>query len=503
MKLAKAILISVPLLLVLAVTTFLTALSQASPDPAISNLSVLPLAGAAHIRWSTSSMATQRVFYDTVSHPSDTDGTQYASSTSNDTLADSSHQFRLIEYLTPNTTYFFKARSANNEGVTFTAEDSFTTAADGARLSRLLIIRVNFPDDLASLPSNDAIDAHMFNVALALDTQSFGKSKLVWTILPGTLTAPHTTGFYKELEAVSNLRRAEELAIDVSGLAFSSGFDTNDYFQYVIWIPQLYNWSNGGFFTGVNGTSQMHVDIVSADYLIWANLVVSGLGATGRANAWITNDSTVFGSAGAPAAIGFADPFEALGTSENQATPLNIKHKSGAGWLLPQHFLAVTTNGTYRIYAHDTTVILDESRKYGIRMSGYQGKQYWIEFRENDPPESVIVNWGGLMFLDMNPGEPLADGALTVGRTFTDPDGRSITFNGTGGGTPRYAELAISVLEPDLSPQPTPTATPSPIATPTVTPTPSPNPCALLPKGKCRKGIIKIPRARLAERNLS
>lgn len=429
--------------LVLLTASIIT-LAQA---PTISDVDHTPvLAAGITISWTTSAPATARVFYDTVSRPSDTDGSQYVFSSAFDATADVSHHFRVLEYLTPSTTYFYKLRSSNGGGITFSAELSFTTAANGIRNSHLLILRVNFPNDLTAGPSDATINSQMSGVADAMAEQSFGQSTVTWEIVPGTHTMPNDTNFYKALESTSQTRRAEQLALDASAIAAGESFDTNDYDQYVICVPQLYDWANAAYVTGVNGRSQMHLNIFSMSYLVWANLVITGLGAADRANAWITNDATVFGSAGAPHSGGIAHPYEALGSSEDQTVPLNIKHKSGTGWLLPANIPVIQYNGVYRIYAHDTETTLVADRTYGIRMPGKDGIQYWIEFRQGQPANGVLIDWGGLMFLDMVPGGSLNDGALTVGNTFTDPDGRSVTFVSTGGTTPSFVDLAIGGL---------------------------------------------------------
>lgn len=444
-------------LLALAIACLWGSITIQGQAPTISNISSGPsLAGTARITWTTSAAATGQAFYDTVSHPADTDGSQYAFTSGVDSSADLTRQVKFLLYLTPSTTYFYKVRSSNGGGVTFSSEQTFTTAATGVRTSNVLIIRLNFPNDLASLPSDATINGVMTGIDNLLDDYSFGQHNLTWTIVPGTLTAPQNTSFYTALESTSTSRRAEQLALDASALALGAGFNTADYFNYVIWIPQFYDWQNEGFITGVNGQSQMQVNTFSADYLIMANLINPALGGTFRANGWVSNDSTVFGSAGAPAGSGIADPFDLLG-GESSGANLNLKHKTGTAWILPANVQTITSDGVYRIFAHDTETALAGGRKYGLRMPGYQGTDYWIEFRQSNPANSVLINWGGLMLLDMVPGGSFNDSALTSGSTFTDPDGRSITFTATGGSTPAFVDLTISGLgaaPPFLTPIP-------------------------------------------------
>lgn len=436
--------ISVLFLLLIPVSIFAQA-------PTISNITTIPQMGAfGIIRWETSALATERVFYDTVSRPLDTDGTQYAFSTFNDVVADQTFHVRNLPYLTPNTTYFYKLRSANGGGTTFSSELSFTTATNGVRTTNLLIIRLNFPNDSTSGPSDSTVNANMTTINNFMEEYSFGQSDITWDIVPGTLTSPNTTSFYKDLEVnVGSARRGEQLGIDASDLALGQGFNTNSYDMYVVWIPQLYDWTNSGYFSGYKGISAMHPNVFAADYVIMANLISVVIGVSGRANGWDSNDSTVFGSSGAPHSGGIANPFDMLG-GESVQNNLNLKHKLGAAWILPANIHQVTTNGTYRIFALDTETTLDSNRKYGIRMPSYTGQgtqtEYWIEFRQTTPTNGLLIDWGGLLLLDMTPStETFDDAKLVAGNTFTDPDNRTISFIITAG-SPSFADVIIGGL---------------------------------------------------------
>lgn len=98
--------------------------------PTISNLSHNPSSSSALISWNTNESATTRVFYDTVSRPSDTDGSQYAQSSANDVTADNTAHSVSLTGLTSSITYFYKVRSADAAGnAVFSTQQSFATSA--------------------------------------------------------------------------------------------------------------------------------------------------------------------------------------------------------------------------------------------------------------------------------------------------------------------------------------------------------------------------------------
>ena len=101
--------------------------------PTISNRSHTPSSSSAIISWNTDELATSRVFYDTVSRSSDTDGSLYAQASANDTTADNSSHSITLSSLTSSTTYYYKIRSADAAGnAAFSTEQSFQTSASGA-----------------------------------------------------------------------------------------------------------------------------------------------------------------------------------------------------------------------------------------------------------------------------------------------------------------------------------------------------------------------------------
>ena len=118
-----------------------------APDttpPTISNISHNPSSSSAIISWNTNELATSRVFYDTVSRPSDTDGSLYAQASATDTTADNTSHSVTLTGLTSSTTYFYKIRSADAAGnAAFSTERSFPTSASGTTPTFVRLITAN------------------------------------------------------------------------------------------------------------------------------------------------------------------------------------------------------------------------------------------------------------------------------------------------------------------------------------------------------------------------
>lgn len=129
--------------------TFTTAAGSDTTPPVISNISPgNPTHERTYVTWSTNELATSRVFWDSVSRPSDTNGSLYAFSNDNDTTANNTSHSRVLEILTSNTIYYYKIRSADEFGnVSFSSQYSFQTQAVGgtppAAPTGLTAVRIN------------------------------------------------------------------------------------------------------------------------------------------------------------------------------------------------------------------------------------------------------------------------------------------------------------------------------------------------------------------------
>ena len=332
---------------------------------------------------------------------------------------------------------------------------------------RLLFIRASFPDDPSgALPTSANLSSNASQANADFLTSAFGLFSLNWTIGPAVML-PHTTAYYN-----ANPPRTTSVLADAHALAAALGYDYTTYDMDIVYIPQFY-----GVFTSYQGSN---VGRIAYSWLEPASILNQAYGVEGfvdefyipmggRADAWNSRDNTVFGTNGSVVPNG--DPYDTFGT-EQTSVNYSIYHKYFVGWLPGANIQPVTTTGTYRIYAHDAETTITGGRYYGLTVAGYQGRTYWIEYRQSPlgGPTGLLINWGGLTLLDMTPGSAggFVDAPLLIGQTFADPNGVRINPMATGGTTPRFVDIAVTIPG---GPTPTPTPTPPP---PPPTPTPTP-----------------------------
>ncbi len=107
-------------------------------------------------------------------------------------------------------------------------------------------------------------------------------------------------------------------------------------------------------------------------------------------------------------------------------------HKAVVKWLPATNYWTVTSNGTYRIYAHDQPTLTPANR-YGVKVfrPSRDDTQYWLEHRAYTVSGANALFWtNGLAvmrewdweLLDMTPGSAKGkdDCTLTIGRTWSD-----------------------------------------------------------------------------------
>jgi hypothetical protein len=328
----------------------------------------------------------------------------------------------------------------------------------------LLFIRARFPDDPGgALPSDATLNANAILANSDFRAYSYNQFSLTWNVGP-VVTLPHPTSYYQGISG-----RTTAVLADARALALAQGYNYSQYDLNIVYIPRFY-----GIFTSYLTSDGDWFWLEPADtaanaYGIEGFIVDFYLHMANRANGWQTTDGTVFGNCpgcGAPAASGIADPFDVFGNESTQAN-YNLFHKSEVGWMPWANIPRITSGGSYRLHAQDRETSIDPTRTYGLRLPGYQGRDYWIEYRQG---VGLLVNWGGVLLLDMTPGSApgFNDAPLLLGRTLTDPNGTSITFAGRGGSNPEYVDLNITIVGSTPTPTPTPNPSPTPNAGPSV-----------------------------------
>jgi len=325
-------------------------------------------------------------------------------------------------------------------------------------------MRARFPDDPGgALPSDVTLNTNATAANSDFRAYSYNQFSLTWNVGP-VVTLPHPTSYYQGLSG-----RTTAVLADARALALAQGYNYSQYDLNIVYIPRFYGVFTSYLTSDGDWFWLEPADILTNTYGIEGYIVDFYLHMANRANGWQTTDGTIFGNCqgcGAPAASGIADPFDVFGNESTQAN-YNLFHKSEMGWMPLANIPRITSSGSYRVHAQDRETSIDPSRIYGLRMPGYQGRDYWIEYRQG---VGLLVNWGGVLLLDMTPGSApgFLDAPLLLGRTFTDPNGNSITFAGRGGTNPEYVDLNITIVGSTPTPTPTPTPSPTPSSGPPV-----------------------------------
>lgn len=321
-----------------------------------------------------------------------------------------------------------------------------------AGIKNILFIRARHSDhpdgcgnSTCALPSDSDLNSWASSSHSDFQTASLGTFGVTWTLGP-VVALPHTVAYYAGLPAKTTSTLA-----DATDLAQAAGYNWASYDIVIVWIPSQY-----GVYSAYVGLNYPHIwlepnDIVGQTYGVEGFVDSFYLPMVARANTWRTNDATVLGSAGFADPSGNNDPYDTFG-QEAVGSNYSLYHKREVGWIPESYITTVAGSGTatYRIYAHDTESVLTPGRKYGIKMPGHNGTQYWIEYRDANVYgfRGLLINWGGLLLLDMTPSPgsntPL-NSPLAIGLSWTDPEGRIINASASGGASPKYCDVIITI----------------------------------------------------------
>jgi hypothetical protein len=126
----------------------------------------------------------------------------------------------------------------------------------------------------------------------------------------------------------------------------------------------------------------------------------------------------------------YGDLFDSMGVPGGSTSHFNARLKNVLGWIPDSDAPLVTSNGTYRITAHDHAMA---SGVRALRLARNDSKTYWLDFRQNFNNRYVTngatLRWAGseaenTLLIDTTPGtvpNPTADSPILIGRTFSDP----------------------------------------------------------------------------------
>ncbi|MSU35621.1 MAG: PKD domain-containing protein [Pedosphaera sp.] len=182
-----------------------------------------------------------------------------------------------------------------------------------------------------------------------------------------------------------------------------------------------------------------------------------------HANFWDTAGKSVIGHG---ASVEYGDPYDTMGNASAGRRHFNARYKNYLNWLPNASVFGGTSNGTYRIFAHDQTNVAGFR---ALRVPKNSQTNYWIEARQlfttlPSMMSGVTLRWArtgnqSSLLLDTTPGsaDGKNDAAITVGRTFSDKaSGVHITPVGTGTDGAHWVDVVVQRNPPTNNAVPIP-----------------------------------------------
>jgi hypothetical protein len=297
------------------------------------------------------------------------------------------------------------------------AEDSWSQGP-----KTCLFMRVAFPDDPAEPITEDGAYVLMDGVNQWFVENSYDTTSIIPTVTP-LLLLPQTKAWY-------GAQGTGRLMADARDAAREAGYDTDNYHWDIVRHGSVpgFNWGGLAFVRGKgtwlqNSSVGVAVHELGHNYGLW------------HANAWTGAGDSVIGPG---AHTEYGNNFDTMGAASAGNNQFNAAFKHQLDWLPEPFVQAVTASGTWRLRAFDAPSIAT-GLKYALRVKKNYDRNYWVEFRQKFTSNrwlssGVLLNWdpwnngvtnsaGGTHLLDATPGTPdgRIDGAVVVGRTFSDP----------------------------------------------------------------------------------
>ncbi|HTH46904.1 MAG TPA: PKD domain-containing protein, partial [Candidatus Limnocylindria bacterium] len=314
-------------------------------------------------------------------------------------------------------------------------------------LKRLLFIRVDF-SDLAGAPFTDAAGTNLAKgLGQFYQDQSYGRTgfKLIGdgSKFTPTLRMPKTAKYYGTNDAAL-------LMTDARAAATTAGFPQASFDFDLICFGNVPGYSFAGLgYVGARGCW------IRASFDPAGGVPGHELGhnyGLNHANFWDT--AGVSATANNGNNVEYGDPFDTMGNATAGKRHFNARSKALLNWLLPAGVRAITTNGTYRVFAVDAT---NNTGIRALKLARNSKTNYWFEFRQLFTDNRWLmsglgVRWGRSdnnvqsLLLDTTPGsaDGKDDSAVVIGRTFDDPAiNLHVTPIGKGGTVPESLDVVV------------------------------------------------------------
>lgn len=293
-------------------------------------------------------------------------------------------------------------------------------------IKKVLLIRVDFSDK----PGAPFTDVAGTNLVEGLDTfyreNSLGRAG--WfgigsgSAMTATLRMPKTAATY-------GTQDASTLRTDARNAATAAGFNLSSYQFDLICFTSVPNYSWAGLgYVGAPGAWIQGAFDASAG--VSAHELGHNFGLN-HANFWDTAGANMIGKTGTD--VEYGDSFDTMGNASAGKRHFNVRNKVALNWLRGTEAVTFTTNGVYRLYAHDVTNAVTGAR--ALKVARNSRTNYWFELRQKFTDNRWLMNGLGVrwarsdnsrqsLLIDTTAGsaDGKNDSALVIGRTFTDPD---------------------------------------------------------------------------------
>ncbi len=311
---------------------------------------------------------------------------------------------------------------------------------------KALLIRVDFPDKTGA-PFTDAAGT---NLVKGLDTffreNSLGRAG--WFAL-GSGSAMTATLRMSKSAAAYGAQDPSTLRTDARNAATAAGFNLSSFQFDLICFTSVpnYSWAGLGYVGAPGAWIQGSFDASAG---VSAHELGHNFGLN-HANFWDTAGADMIGKVGTD--VEYGDTFDTMGNASAGKRHFNARNKVTLNWLRNAEVVTFSTNGVYRLFAHDVTNAVAGAR--ALKVARNSKTNYWFELRQKFTDNRWLLNGLGVrwarsdnnrqsLLLDTTAGsaDGKNDSALVLGRTFTDPAvGLHITPLRKNGTTPESMDV--------------------------------------------------------------
>ena len=313
-------------------------------------------------------------------------------------------------------------------------------------LKKVILIRVDF-SDLAGAPLSDTAGTNLVNDLHSFyNEMSYGRAGFYpigsGSDITPTFRVATNAAWYGTNDYYNQLRSEARAA------ATAAGYNLNNYDRDVICMGAVpgFGWAGLAYVGAAGAWLRSSFNAGVAGHELGHNWGLN------HASSWDTSGQSVIGP-GTSAEYG--DIFDTMGSASAGNNHFNARYKNYLNWLTASEVITATSNGTYRIFAHDAA---NASSIRGLRIVRDPATNYWVEFRQKFTGNKWLMNGAGLRWaqsgnqksqlLDTTPGSPDGknDSAIVIGRTFSDlPAGIHITPIGKGGTAPESLDVVVNL----------------------------------------------------------